>query len=65
MNFKLRSLPVYRERVVTKFLWLPLSLKNKTKWLRRVSIRQYYVSYKPEVYGGDAAVAWKNDIFIN
>ena len=28
------------ERIITKFLWFPVSIGNETRWLERASIKQ-------------------------
>lgn len=33
---------IHATRVVTRFLWFPLTIGRETRWLERVSIRQRY-----------------------
>jgi hypothetical protein len=33
------------KKIVEKFLWLPIRIKNETRWLENVSIQYEYIRY--------------------
>lgn len=41
-------------RIITKFLWFPVTIKGETRWLERASIKQKF-------YIGDSWSMWWND----
>lgn len=41
-------------KIITKFLWLPLTLDGETRWLERVSIK-----VKLKIYLSELSLEWK------
>lgn len=61
MRFKHAPKPAEGEtRVVNKFLFLPLRLKDETRWLEKTTVVQRGVYYI-----GDDKVVWKNVKFYD
>ena len=46
------------EREITRFLWLPLTIRNKTRWLCRATWKEQY-------YKGANCAAWLPERFVN
>jgi hypothetical protein len=48
------------QRTIRKFAWLPIKIKEETRWLETVNVLQRY--HFVEGYGGDYSV-WENVAF--
>ena len=47
-------------KIVTKFLWFPLTLERETRWMERVFIKQKQINYY-EYFG----MRWLNVKFVS
>ena len=43
---EIKYVNVYSQRLISKFLWLPVTIREQTKWLQRVEILQ--IAYPPK-----------------
>ena len=50
------------ERVVTKFAWVPITIKREVRWLETVNIVQRY--WSPRYGTGKVIGDWVNSKFI-
>lgn len=52
------------ERIITRFLWWPLTLNHERRWLCRVTIRQIYLPvYRKFGFGHIYRFCWINGQF--
>jgi len=63
MRFKLRVYPDRRTRVIERFLWFPIRVGNKVKWLEKAEIQQTWTSYHYDVFGNQDP-NWINEKFL-
>jgi len=47
-------------RTITKFLWLPVCVKEEWRWLEKASISQRYGGRWDEALGAEFNLTWEN-----
>lgn len=51
-------------KVVTKFLWFPITIDGETRWLENATVR-YMVKKEYSVFVGDYHYYWEAREFLN
>lgn len=62
----IKTPPSYKrgdERIITKFLWLPISIGDEIRWLEKATIKQK-MEYRFDTTSGSSWFEWQNIQFI-
>lgn len=51
------------QRVIQKFLWLPLTIDNQTRWFETARIKQTYTNAKEEY--SETGYIWKDTAWVD